>query len=149
MKYYWIALFSTFSYFSCSQPRKVVNSISCSSKIELQYDKTTSKGVMAKRDQKKITVFFLNYFYDSIKVYINGNLKFQDFVLTDTVSGKSDKSFSYDYSDYRTMPIMKVESEDGNCFDIQINEKYKIVYLFFDNFKKWTIRFSNKYYVDN
>jgi len=115
----------------------------------MQYDKTTSKGVMAKRDQKKVTVFFLNYFYDSIKVYINGNIKFKDFVLTDTLSGKSDKSFSYDYSDDGKMPIMKVESQNGSCFEIPINKKYKIVYLFFDDSKKWTIRFSNKYYVDN
>ena len=149
MKYYWMALFSALSYFSCSQPRKAVNSISCSSKIELQYDRTSSKGVMAKRDQKKVTVFFLNYFYDSIKVYINGNLKFQDFVVTDTVSGKSNKSFSYDYSDDRMMPIMKVESNNGNCFDIQISENYKLVYLFLDDKKNWTIRYSNKYYVDN
>lgn len=149
MKYYWIVLFSAFLYLSCSQPRKVVNSISCSSKIDLQYDKTTSKGVMTKRDQKKVAVFFLNYFHDSIKVYINGNLKFHDFVVTDTISGKSGKSFSYDYSDDRAMPIIKVETEDGNCFDIQISVKYKIVYLFLDYLKKWTIRFSNKYYVDN
>ena len=104
---------------------------------------------MAKRDQKKITIIFLNYFHDSIKLYINGNLKFHDVVVTDTVSGKSDKSFSYDYSDDRTLPMVKVGTEDGNCFDIQIKEKYKLVYIFFDKVKKWTIRFSNKYYVDN
>lgn len=149
MKYYWIVLFFSVSYFSCSQPRKVVNSISCPNKIKLQYDKTTSKGVMAKRDQKRVTIFFLNYFYDSINIYINGNVKFKDFVVTDTVSGKSDKNFTYDYSNDRKIPIMKVESRNGSCFEIPINEKYKIVYLFFDDSKKWTIRFSNKYYVDN
>jgi hypothetical protein len=149
MKFYLAGLFSAFFFFSCSPNRKVVNNISCPGFINLQYDKTTAKGVMAKKDLKKVTIFFLNYFNDSIKLYINGNLKFQDLVVTDSVSGKSEKSFSYDYSNDRTLPIMKVEFEGGNCFDIQIIEKYKIVYLFNDNFKRWTIRFSNRYYVDN
>lgn len=149
MKYYWIALFFAFSYFSCSEPRKIINSTSCNNRFVIQYDKTISKGVMAGRDQKKITIYFLNYFHDSLKVYINGNLGFHDFVFTDTTSGRTNKSFSYDYSKDHIMPIMKVESGNDNCFEIQISEKYKIVYLFFDDLKRWTIRYSNRYYVDN
>lgn len=149
MKYYLIFIFSTLVFFSCSNIKKVVNGTSCSNKLNIQYDNTFSRGVMAKKEKKKITVFFLNYFHDSIKVYFNRDLKFHDFVLTNTTTGKSNKSFSYDYSKVRTVPIMKVESENHNCFEVPIKKNYKIVYLFIDDLKKWTIRYSNRYYVND
>ena len=145
MKFYLVA----FSFFSCAQSGKVINSVSCSSRVNLQYDKTTVKGVMAKKKSKKITISFLNYFKDSIRAYIDGNLQFSDIVITDNVSGKSNKNFTYHYSNDSHIPILKVETKDGNCFDIQVKGKYKLIYIFYDSSKRWTVRFSNKYYVEN
>ena len=149
MKYYWVVTFFTILFFSCSQPQRIVRSISCASHLQIQYDNSISKGVMAKSDKRMITIFFLNYFHDSINVFINGNLKFHDLVIIDTTTGKSGKIFSYDYSYDNTTPVMKVATKNGNCFDIQINPTYKIVYLFYDGLHKWTARYSNRYYVDN
>ena len=149
MKAYLIILSFTFTLISCSQSKKVVSSISCANTFNLQYDKTSSKGVMAKRSQKKVTIFFLNSFHDSIKVYINGVLKFDNVVVTDSVSVKSDKSFTYEYSNNSNIPIIKVENKEGNCFDLKVKKRYKLIYVFYDSSKKWTVRFSNKYYVDN
>lgn len=148
MKYFGIT-FLGILFISCVHPIKVVKSISCSSNFELQFDKTTSKGQMRKKNQKNITLIFLNYFSDSIKVYFNGKLKFQEFVVTDSISGDSHKRFFYDLRNEKKLPILKVESSNRNCFDIQLNKKYKLAYLFLDDKKNWTIRFSNKYYVDN
>ena len=104
---------------------------------------------MIKKNQKKIIIIFMNDFNNQIKIYVNGNLKFNAKVITDNVSGKSDKTFIYDYSKDSDVPFIKVESKEGNCFDIKTKKDFKLVYLFYDSTKIWTLRFSNKYYVDN
>lgn len=134
---------------SCAQQKQLINSLSCQNKISVQYDNSTAKGVMAKGNKKSVIVFFMNDFDDKIKGYINGSQKFSGEVLTNETSGKSDKNFAYDYSNDKTLPILKIEKEDGSCFDIKIKKQYKLIYVFYDSNQEWIVRFSNKYYVDN
>lgn len=134
---------------SCAQQKQLVNSFSCQNKITVQYDNSKAKGVMAKGNKKSVTVFFMNDFNDKIKGYINGKQKFSGEVLTNEISGKSDKNFVYNYSNDTTLPILKIEKENGSCFDIRIKKQYKLIYIYYDSNQEWIVRFSNKYYVDN
>ncbi|PWN72241.1 hypothetical protein C1631_006480 [Chryseobacterium phosphatilyticum] len=148
MKKLLILLGFSFLLISCVQQKQLVNSLSCQNKITVQYDNSKAKGVMAK-NKELVIVFFMNDFNDKIKGYINGKQKFNGEVLTKETSGKSDKNFAYNYSKDKTLPILKIEKENGSCFDIRIKKRYKLVYVFYDSNQEWIVRFSNKYYVDN
>lgn len=148
MKKLLILIGFSFLSISCAQQKQVVNSLSCQNKITVQYDNSKAKGVMAK-NKELVIVFFMNDFNDKIKGYINGKQKFSGEVLTNEISGKSDKNFAYNYSKDKTLPILKIEKENGSCFDIRIKKQYKLIYVFYDSNQEWIVRFSNKYYVDN
>ncbi len=135
--------------FSCVSSQRLKNSITCPDKVFVQIDKSFSKGVMAAQNDKSITVFFLNSFNDHLRGYVNGELKFDGMVITNNISGKSDENFYYRYDNKQSLPILKIEAEDGRCFDIKVIKGYKIIYVFCDQNKAWTVRFSNRYYVDN
>jgi len=134
---------------SCAQQKQLVNSLSCQNKIAVQYDNSKAKGAMATGNKKSVVVFFMNDFNDKIKGFINGKQRFSGEVLTNETSGKSDKNFTYDYSNDKSLPILKIEKEDGGCFDIEVKKRYKLIYIFYDSNQGWIVRFSNKYYVDN
>ena len=149
MKYSPVIILIIILFFSCNVHRKITKSNSTFSKVEIQYDKSRAKGVMADKNQKRVVVYFMNYFNDTIRVFFNGSLIFRDFVTTDSVSGKSNKFFTYDYSQDLTMPLMKVVSKSGSSFEVQTVKRYKIIYLFFDESQKLTVRFTNRYSVDD
>lgn len=134
---------------SCAQQKQLVNSLSCQNKITVQYDNSKAKGVIAKGNKKSVIVFFMNDFNDKIKGFINGKQRFSGEVLTNEISGKSDKNFVYDYNNDKTLPVLKIEKESGSCFDIEIKKQYKLIYVFYDSNQGWIVRFSNKYSVDN
>ncbi|MEG0929131.1 hypothetical protein [Chryseobacterium sp.] len=148
MKKLLILIGFSFLSISCAQQKQLVNSLSCQNKITVQYDNSKAKGVMAK-NKELVIVFFMNDFNDKIKGYINGEQKFSGEVLTNEISGKSDKNFAYNYSKDKTLPILKIEKENGSCFDIRIKKQYKLIYVFYDSNQEWIVRFSNKYYIDN
>lgn len=133
---------------SCAQQKQSINSLTCQNKITIQYDNSKAKGVMAK-NKESIIVFFMNDFNDKIKGYINGEQKFSGEVVTNEISGKSDKNFAYNYSKDKILPILKIEKENGSCFDVRIKKQYKLIYVFYDSDQEWIVRFSNKYYIDN
>lgn len=104
---------------------------------------------MATQNENSITVFFLNNFDNHLRGYVDGKLKFDGMVVTNNISGKSDKNFYYEYQNKQSLPILKIEAEDGGCFDIKVKKGFKLIYVFRDQNKAWTVRFSNRYYVDN
>jgi len=135
--------------FGCMQSRKIINSVSCNNKVNIQYDRNSSKRTLSVNESKSFTVFFLNEFHNRVKGYVNGSLKFNEMVETNVTTGKSDKNFIFRYENREPLPILKIEIEEGNCIDIKVQEGYRFVYIFYDSKKEWTVRFSNKYYVEN
>ena len=124
----------------------------CNSKIEIQYDKITKSdkrsNVIESSKSKSFVVKFMNEFSDSIQVYINNKLEFNDFVSTDRVSSETDKVFGYDYSKASEKICFKfISLTRHSCSIVNLNKKYKIVYVFIDRTGKWTVRFSNVHYI--
>ncbi len=67
------------------------------------------------------------------------------------LNGSSDSMneyFGYSYSKDTNTPILKVVSKTKNtCFDVAIDRKYKIVYVYLSDDGKWIVLFSNVYYL--
>ncbi|MDR2204858.1 MAG: hypothetical protein LBE36_01685 [Flavobacteriaceae bacterium] len=131
---------------SCTSQNKLSNSLSCDTRITVQYDNAKRKAGMAKTDKKSITVIFVSDFNDHIKSYVNGKEVLNDFVKTND-TGLSNNFFYYNYSQDENPPIIKIQKENSDCFDIKINKKYKLVYIFHDSNLGWIVRFTNKYLV--
>lgn len=117
----------------------------CGNTFEVQYIKN-GKYTLSKqeRDKNYITIYFESTFNDKIKIDINQKEIFNKEVVTN--ENKPD-----DYSDafiYKINPedktfLLKGFSERNNtCFEIPINPKYRIIYLFYYQ-GKWVVRFSN------
>lgn len=133
---------------SCLTQSRMGNTTSCNGKVIVQYDKGGLNSNAAKID-RSVTVVFMNDFNGKIQGYIDGNLIFDDLVITKGTSGKSNKGFTYDYGKEMKTPVLKIQKDNDRCFDIKLNEKYKFIYVFFDLNKQWIVRFSNKYYLDD
>lgn len=124
----------------------------CDSIVKIQYDKITredrrSNGI-EKSNKKSFVVKFMSEFRDSIRVYVNNKLEFNDYVNSDEVTGDSNKVFGYDYSNSSENVVLKFESrERGICCLVNLNKKYKIIYVFIDKTGNWIVRFSNVHYI--
>jgi len=136
--------------YSCSSQEKVVKNISCPGEVTLQYDKVkkSDRGKpIAKKDLKNFMVYFLYDFNDTIQGYVNNKLKYEKFLKLDGSSDKHNDYFGYNYSKDQKTPVLKIISKNKKtCFDIEIDKKYKLIYVFIDDKSKWTARFSNIYY---
>jgi hypothetical protein len=137
--------------FSCKPSEKVIKNISCSGNVTLQYDKIkhSDKGKpIAKKDLKAFTVYFLHSFKDSIQGYVNNKLCYEKYLDLSGSSDSMNEYFGYNYSKDTNIPILKVVSKTKNiCFDVAIDEKYKIVYVYLSDDGNWIVRFSNVYYL--
>ena len=144
-------MFLLFSVSSCKVSEKAAKNLSCDGNIEIQYDrKKLFKNDNPKADKKldAFQVLFLSDFDENIKAYVNDKLVFDEYVKNGTESHNIENTFGYNYESDLKLPILKVESiKKGTCFDIEINKKYKIIYLFIDKNGKWIVRFSNEYYL--
>lgn len=140
-----------FSVASCKVSEKIAKSISCDGNIEIQYDRAKLFGNHNPKADRKLDAFqviFLSDFDENIKAYVNDKLVFDEYVKIGTESHSIENTFGYNYKSDLKLPILKVESiEKGTCFDIEIDKKYKIIYLFIDKNGKWIVRFSNEYYL--
>lgn len=148
MKFYFI-LFVTVLFISCSLSKKTQNNISCPGTFDLQTQRSNYPVLRTNKKNKTITIYFLYYFNDKIKMFINEELKFDAMVVTNSTSGMSGKGITYNYSKDRNLPILKLEIDNGNCIDFKAIKKYKFIYLWYDSTKIWTVRFSNKFYSEN
>jgi len=137
--------------YGCSSQEKVINNITCPGQVTLQYDivKKSDKGKpIAKKGLNAFTVYFINEFNDSIQGYVNDKLYYDKYLKTSSNSDNLNESFGYNYSKDKKAPILKLISKTKKtCFDIEIDKKYKLVYVFITNEGKWTVRFSNIYYM--
>jgi hypothetical protein len=144
-----ITLLSSVS--SCKISKKITENLSCEGNIEIQYDNSKLLGNDNPKADKKLDgfqVIFLSDFDENIKAYVNEKLIFDEYVKIGTESHSIENTFGYSYKSDKKSPILKVESiEKGTCFDIEIDKKYKIIYLFIDEKGKWIVRFSNEYYL--
>jgi hypothetical protein len=135
----------------CKTQDKVINNISCSGKITVQYDKIkrSDRGKpIAKKDLKVFTVYFINEFNDSIQGYVNNKLHYDKYLKIEDGSDNLKDYFGYNYSKDLNVPILKITSKTRNvCFDLEIDKRYKLIYVFFTNDGKWVVRFSNIYYI--
>jgi hypothetical protein len=135
----------------CASKERTIKNISCLGEVTLQYDKikNSDKGKpIAKNELKAFTVYFLNEFNDSIKGFVNNKLYFDKFLKITGSNDNLNNYFGYNYSKDINIPNLKIVSKTKNtCFDIEIDKRYKLVYVFLSKEGKWTVRFSNIYYL--
>lgn len=136
----------------CKTENLIIDSISCSEKIILQYDKIKKgdkRKPIAKKELNTFTVYFVNTFNDSVKGYVNNELLYDKFIKTEDSSDNLKNYFGYNYSNDSKTPVLKIVSKNKNqCFDLEINKKYKLIYIFTTTDGKWIVRFSNIYYIN-
>ncbi|BFM45279.1 hypothetical protein CFS9_39200 [Flavobacterium sp. CFS9] len=136
---------------ACKPQERTAKSRSCSGEVTIQYDKVQQSDkskLIANKSLNSFTVYFLSNYRDTIQGYVNDKKKFEKFVDLDDNSDSMKEKFIYDYSQDKEIPALKIISKTTkNCFDILIDKKYKIIYVFKNN-DKWIVRFSNIYYVN-
>lgn len=126
------------------------STVKCEGKYEIQYEKTTSKtkkdGYESDTKLEAVAVEFLNHFNHKIKGYVNGDLVFDNTVVTDDVTGISGQSFGYNYSNDGDLPTIKLDVEGVGCFEVEVSKKYKLIYVFLTSENKIIVRYSNTIY---
>lgn len=136
---------------SCNSQEKVMKNISCAGNVTLQYDRIKSGDSgkpKANKDLNSFTVYFISTYNDKITADVNGKIIFEKQVIRDSNADDLNDYFIYDYSKEDKTPILKITSAlDSSCFDIRIDKKYKLIYIFKEG-KNWTARYSNIYYVN-
>lgn len=136
--------------FGCVSQEKLIKNISCEGNIVLQYDKIKRNDLgkpLANKNLNAFNVYFIGDFNDSIQSYVNNKLYFENFLQTNNNSDKITNGFGYNYSKDSKIPVLKIISKSKKtCFDLEVNKKYKLIYVFISNEGKWTVRFSNIYY---
>lgn len=117
----------------------------CGNILEVQYDKN-GKHTLSEKEKSKnyLTIYFLDEFNDRIKININQKEVFNKEIVTDATKFDTYSAvFTYKLSSEQNNYVIKGYSErDKTCFELPINTKYRIVYLYYYN-KKWIVRFSN------
>ena len=150
-KYILILVFAIISV-SCRSQDGIVKSISCTSDVDIQYEKADAQakkeGLVANKNLEAFTVHFLYNFDGEIKAYVNDKILFNEQIKTNDVTDKTGKYFGYNYSKDEKTPILKIEM-DEKCFDIKIDKDYKLVYVYYSKADGWTIRFSNIHYAEH
>ena len=145
-----IAIF-IFSFFISCKTEKTISNVSCSGKVLVQFERIKTEDSNKQKADKNIngcTVYFINEYDDQIEAYVNGKLEFEKYVKVNGSSDSLENYFTFGYSVNSEMPILKIQSNTQNtCFDIQIEKKYKVIYIFLSRTGKWTVRFSNIIYM--
>ena len=125
--------------------------MSCGGKVSVQYDRIKAEDRNKPKASKNIngcTVYFINEFDDEIEAYVDGKLKFEKYLKISGSSDSLENYFAFGYAENTEMPILKIKSKTQNtCFDIQIEKKYKLIYVFLSRSGKWIVRFSNLIYI--
>lgn len=136
---------------SCKAQVKTLPSISCKENVTIQYEKNKfndRKKPHADKMLNAFTVYFINEYKDSIQAFVNDKLYYDKYLKIEGGDDRLNEYFGYNYSKDSKTPILKVISKTNNsCFDILIDKKYKLIYVFRVN-GKWIVRFSNIYYVN-
>lgn len=136
---------------SCQSNRKLIKNTPCNDNIIVQYDKV-KKGdeekPKADKNLKSFSVYFLSSYKDSIQGIVNGKKVFEKYLDIDGNSHNMSNYFYYDYSKDNGNSILKINSvKDKSCFEIEVDKKYKLIYVFKED-TKWMVRFSNIYYIN-
>jgi hypothetical protein len=117
--------------FGCACKEKTIKNISCSGNVVLQYDKlnpSKNSKLVANKELKAFTVYFLYDFKDSIQGYVNNQLKFEKYLDLNANSDDLNDFFGYNYQKDIDIPTLKIISKTKNtCFDILIDKRYKVV----------------------
>ncbi|WP_289034636.1 hypothetical protein [uncultured Flavobacterium sp.] len=149
IKYNFLMALMTSLFLSCKPSEKVISNISCSGTVTLQYDKIKRADrdkPLAEKNLDAFTVYFLNEYKDSIQAYVNNKLYYEKNL--DGNFENLNENFGYNYSKDVNIPVLKIVSKTKNtCFDIGIDKNYKIIYVFLSDDGKWTVRFSNIFYL--
>nr|WP_315163146.1 hypothetical protein [uncultured Flavobacterium sp.] len=139
-----------FSFFISCKTEKSISNISCHGKVSVQYDRIKREDRNKPKANKNIngcTVYFINEYDDQIEAYVGGKLKFEKYLKISDSSDSLENYFAFGYAENTEMPILKIKSKTQNtCFDIQIEKKYKLIYVFLSRSGKWTVRYSNLIY---
>ncbi len=138
----------------CKSQEKVIKSISCKDDVTVQYERTNAEakreGLVADEKQESFVVYFLHDFDDRVKGFVNDELLFDDKILTNEVTSDTEKYFGYSYAKDKETPVLRISiDEKDKCFDIKIDKKYKLIYVFLTENNKWIVRFSNTHYIHN
>ena len=152
MKKYILILVVVVTTISCRSQDGIVKSISCESKVDVQYEKADAQakkeGLVADKNLEAFTVHFLYDFDGEIEAYVNDNLLFSENIKTNEVTDKTGKYFGYNYAKDTETPVLKI-AMDKTCFDIKIDKDYKLIYVYFSKTEGWTVRFSNIHYAEH
>ncbi|WP_339921158.1 hypothetical protein [uncultured Flavobacterium sp.] len=145
-----IVVFLLCFFISCKTEKSISN-ISCDGKVSVQYDRIKPEDRNKPKANKNIngcTVYFINEYDNQIEAYVDGKLKFEKYLKISDSSDSLENYFAFGYAENTEIPILKIKSKSQNtCFDIQIEKKYKLIYVFLSRNGKWTVRFSNIIYL--
>jgi len=119
-----------------------------SNKITIKYDKENryeelDKSMVADKSKEYVIVFLEDYFNGEVKGYVGDELVFNEKIETEESIGTTLRTFIYDYSKNKKLPIIKIETE-GKSVDIDIFRNYKLIYIYMED-DKWEIIYSNVY----
>ncbi|MDO8316250.1 MAG: hypothetical protein Q7T12_01875 [Flavobacterium sp.] len=135
----------------CKTHEKTIKNISCSGEVILQYDRikySDRNKPKAHKNLETFTVYFLSEYKDSIQGYVNEKLIYENYINQRDSDDDNNKYFNYNYSKDTKIPILKIRLVNKlTCFDIQIDKRYKLIYVWLDRNEKWLVRFSNIYYL--
>ncbi|WP_417357530.1 hypothetical protein [Flavobacterium sp.] len=145
-----LLLLLVFVLFGCKS-QKTIRSISCDTDVEVQFDRIKfSDRNMPKADRKlkSFTVFFMGAVNDTVKVYVNNKIVYNNYISKTDNNHSLNENFIYDYSKDTDAPVIKVKLVNQNtCFDMVLDQyNYKLVYVFFYR-ESWIMRYSNIYYL--
>lgn len=139
---------------SCGSQEKVVQSIECKEQVVVQYENASAQakkeGLEANKKRNSFVVFFLNDFNHQVKGFVNDELLFDENISTNSSTSDTNKYFGYEYTKDKTAPVLKVSIPSENkCFDIEIDKRYKLIYVFLTREGNFIVRFSNQHYIHN
>ncbi|PDS26332.1 hypothetical protein B0A77_03210 [Flavobacterium branchiophilum] len=143
------------SVYSCKPKENIVKNVTCGGNLKVEYewldlDKEDRNHIVANKYFKGgFTIYFVSEYDDLFKLYVNN-----EFIIKKEISRtEDDKIFNSGFSFGKaedSIPIFKVESiNKKSCFDVKLNRKYPILYVWLAENGKWTIRFSNFIHSDN
>jgi hypothetical protein len=145
MKNFIYCIVPLFLLLGCKSLSKSELKSDCGNTFEVQYDNGGKYKLSKKeRDKNYITVYFESDFNDRIKIDINHKEVFNKEVITnDRKPDDYSDAFVYKMnSEDKTYLLKGVSERNKTCFEVPINPKYRIIYLFYYQ-GQWAIRFSN------
>lgn len=145
MKFILCKIFIIIFLTGCANQQRVIDSLTCPGKIIVERENYSQGKPRIKVDDKQnhFAVFFLDGFKDTIQGYVDNKLVFEKFVDSHA-GGYYTSDFSYDYKgDEEPLVLKMVSTTRNSCFDVKIDKKYKLVYVYLLEGDQWTIWFTN------